>query len=228
MLQIDLLYFETMKLFLLCLAVGCLSADHGDHGTQHHDTDNKREISLLLQNTNGILESLNEILSGIPHFVSSLVNKLHPDTSQATPEFRTQACDCDYHPGGCTISHVPPAGKACHCTYKGAWTCGGEVRDCAQHDAHFCKNPDYNLQTCLQGGGDCDAYPERCDCNYHPGGCRIAVTSPSNTACKCIYKGAWTCGAKIVRCKDPNNEKCKNPDSSKESCLQGGGDCDAY
>ncbi|XP_053557220.1 uncharacterized protein LOC128648524 isoform X2 [Bombina bombina] len=217
-----------MKLFLLCLAVGCLSADHGDHGTQHHDTDNKREISLLLQNTNGILESLNEILSGIPHFVSSLVNKLHPDTSQATPEFRTQACDCDYHPGGCTISHVPPAGKACHCTYKGAWTCGGEVRDCAQHDAHFCKNPDYNLQTCLQGGGDCDAYPERCDCNYHPGGCRIAVTSPSNTACKCIYKGAWTCGAKIVRCKDPNNEKCKNPDSSKESCLQGGGDCDAY
>ncbi|XP_053556407.1 uncharacterized protein LOC128647686 [Bombina bombina] len=217
-----------MKLFvvsLLCLAVGCLSADHE---TPHHDTEYKREVSHLLQNTNGILQNINEILSGVPYCISAMVKALHPDTCPRASESRTQACDCDYHPGGCTISQLPPAGMACYCTYKGAWTCGGEVRDCAQHDAPFCKNPDYNLQTCLQGGGDCDAYPERCDCNYHPGGCRIAVTSPSNTACKCLYKGAGTCGAKIVRCKDHNNEKCKNPDSSKESCLQGGGDCGAY
>merc|ERR1712133_235511 len=34
-------------------------------------------------------------------------------------------CDCDYHPGGCTISQAPPEGWKCKCRYKGFWTCDG-------------------------------------------------------------------------------------------------------
>lgn len=140
----------------------------------------------------------------------------------------SDVCDCDYHPGGCSIVHAPPPNKACYCKYKGSWTCGGEITECAQSDAYHCKNPDSSLATCLQGGGDCGAYPDRCDCNYHSGGCKISKPSIAHTACKCIYRGAWTCGGTITRCKDPTSAKCINPDSTKESCNQGNGDCGAY
>lgn len=67
-----------------------------------------------------------------------------------------------------------------------------------------------------------------CDCNYHPGGCRIQIPAPANWACRCVYKGAWTCGGLAVVCADPSSAACRAPSNSRESCLQGGGDCGGY
>ncbi|XP_075441393.1 uncharacterized protein LOC142486872 [Ascaphus truei] len=224
----------TVKLIAatMCLLLGLnVSAStpkpKDDPGVSTH-----KQINQILLNYNKFLESVTEIFSGIPHIGSTLYRSMNPGSVRSAasdgPSQKSDSCDCDYHSGGCTISQLPRANLACHCTYKGAWTCGGEIRACAQPDAPKCKNPEKSLATCLQGGGDCGAYPERCDCNYHSGGCRIAVTAAQNTACKCNYKGAWTCGGNIVRCKDSNNAKCLNPDSSRESCQQGGGDCGGY
>lgn len=74
----------------------------------------------------------------------------------------------------------------------------------------------------------------KCDCNYSGkglfggGGCRISKTAPPNNACKCSYKGAWTCGGLTVKCKDASSSLCKSPNNSKEACQLGGGDCKGY
>jgi hypothetical protein len=137
-------------------------------------------------------------------------------------------CDCDYHPGGCRITHPAPDGQACKCEYKGAWTCAGETVSCDPNNP-LCRHPDASIEACALGRGDCDGYQEaKCDCNYHPGGCSISRAAPRDTACKCEYKGAWTCGGSVVQCSDPNSPHCKNPDTTKASCLLGRGDCDAH
>jgi glycerophosphoryl diester phosphodiesterase len=140
------------------------------------------------------------------------------------------SCDCDYHPGGCAISKAAPPGLACDCSYyKGAWTCGGQNVTCLNPNSPYCKNPDTSIESCVQGGGDCEGYENvTCDCDYHPGGCKISKAAVPNTACKCKYKGFWTCGGDIDRCKDFASPYCKNPDTSRNSCLQGGGDCGGY
>ncbi|XP_069098531.1 uncharacterized protein [Pleurodeles waltl] len=135
------------------------------------------------------------------------------------------ACDCLFKAGGCMIGAAPPPDMACRCTKKDPMTCVGEVTGCAQPNAFFCKNPDKSLSTCLQGGGNCRAYSDSCDCEYHPGGCKISRLSVPHTACKCEYTSAWTCGGNIVKCTDATSEKCIKPDTSEESCLQGGGVC---
>lgn len=138
-------------------------------------------------------------------------------------------CDCDYHPGGCTISKPAPAGYACDCSYKGAWTCGGSTVTCLDDQSPYCKAPDKSIDSCVQGGGDCQGYKNvTCDCDYHKGGCTISKAAVPNTACKCSYKGFWTCGGKIDKCKDFSSPHCLSPDKSKQSCLQGQGDCGGY
>ena len=136
-------------------------------------------------------------------------------------------CDCDYHPGGCTISKRAPDGKACRCKYKGAWTCGGSVVSCSMSNPR-CRRPDTSAASCVLGGGDCDGYKKAsCDCNYRKGGCYISKAAPKGMACRCKYKGAWTCGGSVVKCKNPKSRYCTMPDKSKASCLLGGGDCKA-
>lgn len=143
--------------------------------------------------------------------------------------YKTATCDCNYHPGGCSISQVPPKNTACRCVYKGFWTCGGEITRCRDENSQYCKNPDSSINTCIQGGGDCEGYKTAtCDCDYHPGGCSISTAAPKNTACKCVYKGAWTCGGEIVRCNDFNSQYCLNPDTSIQACFEGRGDCEGY
>jgi hypothetical protein len=140
-------------------------------------------------------------------------------------------CDCDYHAGGCSISKVPPPNWACRCEYEGAWTCSGTLDYCADDDAEKCKAPDSSIETCAQGGGECGGYSEAdgdCDCEYHAGGCSISTPAPSGLACKCQYKGAWTCGGETQLCLDSNDAACKNPDKSIQACAQGGGDCGGY
>jgi len=78
------------------------------------------------------------------------------------PDGPAAECDCDYEPGGCVISTAAPAGKACKCIYRGAWTCGGEVTSCgAMAKAgfqHLCDKPDKSILACSMGGGDCGGY----------------------------------------------------------------------
>jgi len=76
-------------------------------------------------------------------------------------------------------------------------------------------------------GGNADSCS--CDCDYHPGGCRISFPSPRGRACKCNYKTLqWTCSGSVVGCKNGAAPNCAMPDSTLTSCRNGGGDCDAY
>ena len=136
------------------------------------------------------------------------------------------ACDCNYHPGGCSISLAAPVNSACQCKYVGAWTCKGYIVACKDKSSPFCKSPDRSYKSCEQGDGNCKGYP--CDCDYHPGGCKISTVPPSGAGCQCKYKGAWTCGGYITRCVDPGSKYCEKPDYSKNTCQQGGGDCGGY
>ncbi|XP_069488717.1 uncharacterized protein [Ambystoma mexicanum] len=137
-------------------------------------------------------------------------------------------CECKFHPGGCVIVKPPPANMACSCKRSMLWTCPAEVTGCAQPEAFHCKNPDKSIGTCLQGGGECRAYTDVCDCEFHSGGCRISKNSIPHTACKCRFISAFKCGGEITICKDPTSAKCMNPDASREACEQGNGQCGAY
>ena len=68
---------------------------------------------------------------------------------------------------------------------------------------------------------------EKCDCDYHPGGCMISKAAPSGQACQCRYQFLWTCEGSIISC-DISLPKCVKPDRSKEACELGQGDCDGY
>ena len=138
-------------------------------------------------------------------------------------------CDCNYHPGGCSISRPAPTGMACKCKYKGHWTCEGNIVQCRDPSNEFCLNPDKSVNSCMQGSGDCDGYKtSHCDCDYHPGGCAISRASPPDTACRCVFKGARTCKGELTRCKNETSPLCSKPDKSVYSCILGGGDCDGY
>lgn len=67
-----------------------------------------------------------------------------------------------------------------------------------------------------------------CDCNHYSGGCKISKPAPKGRACKCVYKGFWTCTGHIRSCSNPSNHYCQNPDKSIFSCEQGGGNCGGY
>ena len=143
--------------------------------------------------------------------------------------YGTKGCDCNYHLGGCSISKASPQNTACKCIYKEGWTCGGNVVRCIDENALACKSPNTNVESCIQGGGDCGGYGTKvCDCNYKKGGCVISTPPPPNTACKCIYRGAWTCRGEIGYCSNIESFYCKNPDKSVGTCKIGGGDCGGY
>ena len=72
-----------------------------------------------------------------------------------------------------------------------------------------------------------------CECKliiktmYGGGGCIITrAASQSNRACKCL-KSYFKCTGLVVTC-DSSNRYCNQPDTTKESCLQGGGNCGGY
>ena len=70
-------------------------------------------------------------------------------------------CDCDYHPGGCTISQTQSiSGCACKCIYELGWTCSGQDANCKDPTSDLCKNPDNSKAACEQGGGDCGGYKD--------------------------------------------------------------------
>ncbi|CAL4163046.1 unnamed protein product [Meganyctiphanes norvegica] len=138
-------------------------------------------------------------------------------------------CSCEYYPGGCIISVAAPAYSACHCTYRGAWTCTGEVVGCMDPVSEFCSHPDTTIYSCAQGGGDCGAYSEQsCECEYNSKGCWVTKPAPAGLSCKCYYSFGWNCDATVVECKNEDSKYCNKPDTSIYSCIQGGGECDGY
>ena len=72
--------------------------------------------------------------------------------------YQAEACDCDYHSGGCSISSAASPGSACRCSYKGFYTCSGSEAGCRDSESQYCKNPDKSIQSCFLGGGDCGGY----------------------------------------------------------------------
>nr|AXS67858.1 persuasin 4 [Lissotriton helveticus] len=139
------------------------------------------------------------------------------------------SCNCVYQNGGCVIAAAPPRNKACTCILSKK-TCVGKIRNCVQPNAFFCTYPDTSLGTCLQGAGNCEGYSDRCDCGYiyhffGGGSCKITVPAIPRTACECGKTGWFTCGGKIVLCKNQYSIFCDKPGTTVESCLQGGWNC---
>ncbi|XP_023336669.1 uncharacterized protein LOC111707759 [Eurytemora carolleeae] len=60
------------------------------------------------------------------------------------------------------------------------------------------------------------------------GGCFITKPARSGKACKCSYVAplVFPCKGSVVNCKDSNDNKCKQPDTSFQACQQGSGDCE--
>jgi len=143
-------------------------------------------------------------------------------------------CACEYYPGGCVISKESVPDAACYCQYMGGWTCSGITVNCIDNSAEKCKNPDKSIAACVQGGGSCGAYTETCRCEVVGNdGCVITEPSPAQTACKCMFNGNLlyggpVCTAEIVTCGWPHSDTCDKPETSLDSCLQGGGNCNGY
>lgn len=72
-----------------------------------------------------------------------------------------------------------------------------------------------------------------CKCRFEGDECKIFTPASSNKACIChstteklvLIRG---CFGVEVDCANPESPHCKNPDTSRLSCLQGRGYCEAY
>ena len=81
----------------------------------------------------------------------------------------------------------------------------------------------------VTGNIETDTAPYKCRCHYVNGGCKIDEPALTGLACKCKHSFIRTCwGAKVVLCSDMDHLKCKNPDTSKEACILGRGNCKGY
>ncbi|XP_057296967.1 uncharacterized protein LOC130625870 [Hydractinia symbiolongicarpus] len=69
---------------------------------------------------------------------------------------------------------------------------------------------------------------ESCDCDYASSGCKIVKKAPKGMACQCDNYIFRACQGWVVMCSDRNTDTCKNPNKSKQSCLEGRGDCEGY
>jgi hypothetical protein len=76
------------------------------------------------------------------------------------PNVITQApsCVCASRPGGCVISSAAPAGLACDCELSS--DCAGVVVACKDPISSFCLVPGTSIESCLQGGGNCNGYKQ--------------------------------------------------------------------
>ncbi len=178
--------------------------------------------SSIVTNKPGKIADINGVRSAFAVPGYALVPALLPATWD---------CDCNYSSGGCKVPIPAPPGKSCKCKYEGAWTCSDSNANCPPGTSSLpkCVLPDKSFDSCMLGQGDCGGYPNSndCDCDYSSGGCKISTVAPRYYACKCSYKGAWTCGGSVVNC-DPANALCREPTNSHASCNLGGGDCGGY
>ena len=81
----------------------------------------------------------------------------------------------------------------------------------------------------VPGNIETDPTPYKCRCNYVNRGCKIVEPAPNGLACRCKHSFIRTCwGASVVLCTKMDHPKCKNPNSSKEACILGRGNCKGY
>ena len=146
----------------------------------------------------------------------------------------TGHCSCACAIGqDCYLTKPAPKNKACWCSFAGV----AVITDCANPFDEKCENPDLTYNSCIgaksfgQGNTNCRGH---CRCVYSGAGCKIrpssiygSYTAPSGKACKCILEGE-KCNSENVECLEPANVRCTRPDYSKDSCLQGQGNCDGY
>ena len=141
-------------------------------------------------------------------------------------------CACEPRASRCYLTKAAPAGLACKCDID----CTGSVVSCINPLSEWCAHPDTSLNSCVQGGGNCEGYGPNCDCDYKGdsrmlghSGCVISEPPPSGLACRCI--DAWPnhgCYGRLTACPNENDVHCVNPDMSKETCELGGGNCTGY
>ena len=143
--------------------------------------------------------------------------------------YRTENCACGYRNEGCYISEPAPQNTACKCLKQGGGGCAGEIVDCLDLRSRYCATPDNSVYSCFQGNGNCEGYEtDFCDCATQNDGCVISKAPPTNTTCRCGFSRSWTCYGEIGWCRDPNNYYCLHPDTSKHTCIFGGGNCSGY
>lgn len=143
--------------------------------------------------------------------------------------YEDELCECKKNRNGCYISGPSTNDTACSCRLKDG-QCIGSVEQCRDENAAVCKNPNITLQSCVQGLGNCNGYSPACDC-YHAGnGCMISNAAPPGTACNCysMWFFGYSCYGKVVSCGVHSGEKCQAPDTKRESCHQGLGNCAGY
>ena len=119
---------------------------------------------------------------------------------------------------------------ACQCSYDEFWTCSGTIVTCKNDAAEDCLHPSTGIGSCVQGGGECGAYQEHCTCGLNDHGCVITSPATTNTACNCYYFSFpyYTCTGYVTTCGVHHSDTCNRPDTSIDSCLQGGGNCAGY
>ena len=161
----------------------------------------------------------------------------HPDQSIRTcvqgggncNGYNDESCDCSYRGRGCYISRASPRCTACMCVLNSAGLCIGEINSCLDKKSKFCESPDTSIYSCLQGTGDCNGYSNAtCACRYTNGGCVIQKAPPPTATCYCTYDGDQSCAGSISWCRAPTSYYCREPDTSRDTCLLGGGNCSGY
>lgn len=143
--------------------------------------------------------------------------------------YSEETCECNNYGDGCYISRASAQYTACKCLMNASRSCWGEVENCLDHRSKFCKTPDESVYSCLQGTGNCDGYANAsCTCRYQNGGCVIIKAPLPFTTCHCVYDGNQTCSDSVSWCRDPTSHYCSHPDTSRNTCLLGGGNCSGY
>ena len=85
------------------------------------------------------------------------------------------------------------------------------------------------IPAAIPGIIETDIRTYKCRCHYTNGGCKIVEPAPKGLACRCKNSFKKTCsGATVVLCSDMEHPKCKIPDTSKEACIIGRGNCKGY
>jgi hypothetical protein len=153
-------------------------------------------------------------------------------------------------------SMLKPVGmfKEVFCTAINVTGDGGIADDCYQRclsslassnqSQRTCGDICYNKQLATPEGmckavfGDvaeriCDEFASdiegKCDCDYSSaGGCKIVSGAQKGAACKCNYRGGWTCRGAVTTCAPGYEDICGETGTSIAHCLAGGGDCEGY
>ena len=142
-------------------------------------------------------------------------------------------CECAMHEDndGCYLLKPAMRGTKCKCVKKRN-VCEAEVEECEEEEKNDvkCMMPGISKEYCMFADGDCSGYI--CDCEYDDSeeGCKITEDkqAPKNQACRCKMVKDDECQGEVVNCLDKEDDKCKDPDDSLESCIQGGGNCAGY